>query len=55
MYIAQMGCRKIHLFLDFIDKEYHKHFDYIIVICPILRKNNETSHARGCIKNDDKV
>ena len=55
MFIAQTGCGKTHPVLDLIEKEYNKHFDYIDIICPTLRKNNETYHAREWIKNDDKV
>ena len=49
-----MGCRKTRLALDLIEKEYKKHFDYIIIICPTLRVN-KTYHARDWIKNDDRV
>ena len=55
MFIAQTGCVKTHLVLDLIEKEYNNYFDYIIMICPTLRENNKTYHARGQIKNDDKV
>ena len=37
-----------------IEKEYNKHFDYIIIICPTLRWN-KTYFAKNWIKNDDKV
>ena len=49
-----MGCRKTRLALDLIEKEYKKHFDYIIIICPTLRVN-KTYHARDWIKIDDRV
>ena len=48
-----MGCGKTHLVLELIEKEYNKHFDYIIIICPTLR-DNKTYHAKEWIKNDDK-
>ena len=48
------GCGKTHLVLDLIEKEYSKHFDYIIIICATLRCN-ETYHSKDWIKNDDKV
>ena len=48
------GYGKTHFVLDFIEKEYDKHFDYIIIICPTLR-SNKTYHSRDWIKNDDKV
>ena len=52
---CQTGCEKTHLVLELIEKEYNKHFDYIIIICPTLRENNKTYHAKEWIKNDDKV
>ena len=55
LFIPQIACGKTHLVLDLIEKEYKKHFDYIVFICPTLRENNETYHAREWIKNDDKV
>ena len=47
-------CVKTHLVLDLFEKEYKKHFDYIVVICPTIRIN-ETYHVRGWVKNDDSV
>ena len=46
---------KDHLVLELIEKEYKKHFDYIIIICPTLRENNSIYHAKEWIKNDHKV
>ena len=47
----------IHIQLYSLDprvvKEYNKHFDYIIIICPTLQWN-KTYHSRKWIKNDDK-
>ena len=37
-----------------IEKEYKKHFDYIIIISPTL-KENSTYFAKKWIKNDDNV
>ena len=48
------GLQKIHLVLGLIEKEYNKHFDCIIIICPTLRWN-KAYHAKDWIKNDDKV
>ena len=53
IFTGQTGCGKTHLVLDLIEKEYKKHFDYIIIICPTLRVN-KTYNARDWIKNDDK-
>ena len=54
IFIGQTGCGKTHLVLELIEKEYNKHFDYIVIICPTLRENS-TYHAKEWIKNDDKV
>ena len=48
------SCGKTHLALDLIEKEYKKHFYYIIIICPTLRWN-KTYHSKDWIKNEDKV
>ena len=40
--------------MELTEKEYKKHFDYIIIICPTLREN-ETYHAKEWIKNDDNI
>ena len=55
IFISQTGCGKTHLVLELIEKEYKKHFDYIIIICQTLRENNSIYHAKKWIKNDDKV
>ena len=55
MFIDQTKCGKTQLALELIEKEYNKHFDYIIIICPELRENNETYHAKEWIQNNDKV
>ena len=54
IFTGPTGCGKTHLVLDLIEKEYNKHFDYIIIICPTLRWN-KTYHSKDWIKNDDKV
>ena len=54
LFIGQTGCGKTHFALDLIEKEYNRHFDYIIIICPTLREN-KTYHVRDWIKNDDRV
>ena len=32
IFIGQTGCGKTHLALGLIEKEYNKHFDYIVII-----------------------
>ena len=54
MFIGQAGCGKTHLVLELIEKEYKKHFDYIVIIYPTLRENS-TYHAKEWIKDNDKV
>ena len=39
------GCRKILFVLDFIEKEYNKHFEFIM-ICQTLQWN-KTYHIKG--------
>ena len=53
IFIGQMGCGKTHLALHLIEKEYNKHFDYVVIICPTLQENNKTYHAKKWIKSDD--
>ena len=55
MFIGHTNCGKTHLVLELIEKEYNKHFDYIVIISPAFRENNKTYHAKKWIKNDDKV
>ena len=54
IFTGPTDCGKTHLVLNLIEKEYNKHFDYIIIICPTVRWN-KTYHSRDWIKNDDKV
>ena len=54
IFTGQTGCGKTHLVLELIEKEYNKHFDYIVIICPTIRENL-THHAKKGIKNDDQV
>ena len=54
IFIGQTGCGKTHLVLGLIEKEYKRHFDYIIIICPTLQEN-DNYHANKWIKNDGQV
>ena len=54
IFTGQTGSGKTHLVLNLIGKEYNKHFDFIIIICPTIREN-ATYHAKEWLKNDDKV
>ena len=53
-FTAPTGCEKTHLVLNLIEKEYSKHFDYVIIICPTPRWN-KMHHTKDWIRNDDKV
>ena len=48
-------CGKTNHVLDLIEKEYNKHFDYIIVICPTLGWYKTYYQAMEWIKNDEKA
>ena len=37
-FTGQTKCGKTHLVLELIEKGYNKHFDYIVIICPTLKK-----------------
>ena len=54
IFTGQTGCGKTHLVLELIEKEYKKHFDFIVIICPTLR-DNATYLSRKWIKTDDNV
>ena len=54
IFTGPTGYGKSHLVLNLIEKEYSKHFDYIIIICPTLRWK-KTYPAKGWIKHDDNV
>ena len=54
IFIGQTGFGKTRLVLDLIEKEYNKHFDYIVIICPTLR-GNATYLSRNWVKNDNQV
>ena len=47
------GCRKSRFALDLIEKEYNKHYNYIIIICPMLQWN-KTYHTKGWIRHNEK-
>ena len=45
IFIGQTGCGKTHFFLELIEKEYNRYFDFIVIICPTLQENS-TYHAK---------
>ena len=53
-FTGQTKCGKTHLVFDLIEKEYSKHFDYIIIICSTLRYN-KTYHSKEWIKKEGNI
>ena len=47
IFTGQTGCGKTHLVLDLIEKEYKKHFDYIVVLCPTVRIDETYTSGSG--------
>ena len=54
LFIASTGVGKTHLALDLLKKEYKNYFDFIIIICPML-KHNETYRSRKWVWTDPEV
>ena len=54
IFTGPTSCRKTHLVLDLIEKEYNQRFQYIIIICPTIRWS-KTYHTRHWIRDDDKI
>ena len=54
LFVAPMGVGKTHLALDLLEREYKNHFDFIIIICPML-KHNETYRSRKWVWTDPEV
>ena len=54
LFIAPTGVGKTHLVLSLLENEYRNHFDFIVIICPILRYNS-TYKSRGWVWNDPEV
>ena len=54
LFVAPTGVGKTHLTLNLLDKEYKNHFDFIIIICPML-KHNETYRSRKWVWTDPEV
>ena len=54
IFTGQTNCGKTHHVLGLIEKEYNKHFDYIVIICPTLRENS-TYDVKEWIKINDNV
>ena len=37
--VAPTGVGKTHLALNLLENEYRNHFDFIVIICPMLKHN----------------
>ena len=48
LFIAPTGVGKTHLALDLLESEYRNHFNFIIIICPMLA-HNETYKSQGWV------
>ena len=54
LFVALTGVGKTHLALDLLENEYFCHFEFIIIICPML-KHNEMYKSRGWVWTDPEV
>ena len=54
LFVAPTGVGQMHLALSLLENEYRNHFDFIIIICPML-EHNETYKSRGWVWNDPDV
>ena len=54
LFVAPTGVGKTHLALNLLEKEYKNYFDFIIIICPML-KHNKTCRSRKWVWTDPEV
>ena len=54
LFVAPTGVGETHLALNLLESEYKNHFDFIVIICPML-KHNETYRSRGWVWTDPEV
>ena len=54
LFVAPTGVGKTHLALNLLESKYFNHFDFIIIICPML-KHNETYRSRKWVWTDPEV
>ena len=54
LFVAPTGVGKTHLALSLVETEYRNHFDFIVIICPILRYK-PTYKSRSWVWNDPDV
>ena len=51
LFVAPTGVGKTQLALNLLEIEYRNHFDFIVIICPML-EHNETYKSQGWVWND---
>ena len=54
LFVAPTGVGKTHLALSLLENEYRNHFDFIVIICPML-EHNETYKSPGWVWNDPHI
>ena len=54
LFVAPTGVGKKHLVLNLLENKYRHHFDFIVIICPLL-EHNETYKSRSWVWNDPDV
>ena len=54
LFVAPTGVGKTHLSLSLLETEHRNHFDFKVIICPILRYNS-TYKNRSWVWNDPDV
>ena len=54
LFLAPTGVGKTHLALSLLENEYRHHFNFIVIICPIL-EHNETYKSRCWVRNNPDV
>ena len=54
LFVALTGVGKTHLALNLLESEYFNHFDFIIIICPMLA-HNEMYRSRSWVWTDPEV
>ena len=54
LFVAPTGVGKTYLALSLLENEYRNHFDFIVIICPILEYNS-TYKNRSWVWNDPDV
>ena len=54
LFVAPTGVGKTHLALNLLKREYKNHFDFIIIICPML-KHSEMYRSQKWVWTDPEV